>query len=54
MFRHKRNVLPPRPEPPTAEEILEDLKNTANKSDVAFRPFSKGKNDLILSILLND
>ncbi|XP_003427145.1 UPF0449 protein C19orf25 homolog [Nasonia vitripennis] len=37
MFGNKKNTLPPRPKPPAIEEILEDLTNSENKDDVAFK-----------------
>lgn len=44
MFGNKKNILPPRPKPPEADEILEDLKNSANKDDVAFKLLARGTN----------
>lgn len=43
MFGNKKNTLPPRPKPPAVEEILEDLINSENKDDVAFKLLARGK-----------
>ena len=43
MFGNKKSVLPPRPEPPKIEQILEDLNNSANRDDVAFKLLARGK-----------
>ncbi|XP_058809314.1 uncharacterized protein LOC131674579 [Phymastichus coffea] len=36
MFGNK-NTLPPRPKPPSIDEIAEDLISSANKDDIAFK-----------------
>lgn len=43
MFGTKKNTLPPRPNPPNLEEIVEDLAGSANKDDVAFKILAQGK-----------
>ncbi|XP_014217094.1 UPF0449 protein C19orf25 homolog [Copidosoma floridanum] len=37
MFGNKKHTLPPRPKPPGVDELLEDLDNSRNKDDVAFK-----------------